>query len=64
MLGADDDRDIEGLIGRAIPVAGAVGGGDQNEDGRAEPELPTDQKVPSSALGPYIDGSGTSCMRR
>ena len=63
-----DDGNVEGLIGDAVAIARAVRGSGQEEQEAScdvEPGLPQPyQRPPSSALGPYVDGTGTSSKRR
>jgi hypothetical protein len=68
-----DSWNVERLIGAAIAIGSAVGSREQDEesaggypDGRRPGAFArrTIQNWPSSALGPYIDGTGTSFNRR
>jgi len=62
----DDGRNIGRLVGNAIAVSRPVGRGKQDESDEAGEKAWNDlQKFgTSSALGPYIAGTGTSFSRR
>ncbi len=59
---AGDDRDVKRLVGDTGAVAGAVRGCKQDEgDGAGGKSCQNDG---SSAVGPYVAGTGTSSRRR
>ena len=67
---ADDDGNVERLVGAAVAIAGAVGRGERARTGRP-PRGPRRRRPallvhiwPSSALGRRSTGRGTSCSRR
>ena len=59
---AGDDGDVEGLVGDAVAVARTIRGRKQDEGDGADGK--SRQKDGSSAVGPYVAGTGTSSNRR